>query len=65
METIHSVRPLLAIAVSFFGTLLIIASQKTKPQGILDPPHCPFQIQHRLLNGSVRIEWPNPCLQFS
>ncbi len=26
METIHSVRPLLAISVSFFGTLLIIAS---------------------------------------
>ncbi|MGD8985890.1 MAG: monovalent cation/H+ antiporter subunit D family protein [Desulfobacteraceae bacterium] len=28
METIHSVRPLLAIAVSFFGTLLIIVSHK-------------------------------------
>jgi multicomponent Na+:H+ antiporter subunit D len=28
METIHSVRPLLAIAVSFFGTLLIIVSHR-------------------------------------
>ncbi len=28
METIHSVRPLLAIAVSFFGALLSIASQR-------------------------------------
>lgn len=28
METMHSVRPLLAIAVSFFGALLIVASYK-------------------------------------
>lgn len=28
MEEIQSIRPVLAIAVSFFGTLLIIASHK-------------------------------------